>query len=128
MSVAGVPLSFLFGRPLLTLLYRREYADHVGLLALFMGTAGVTTIGAFIYCGMNAARLFRVQFPVYIMATLTCAVGSAVLVPRLGLIGAGLAVLLSAVVIVLGGLNAMQRALKAQAKIAKTMKYVSQVK
>jgi hypothetical protein len=33
-AAVGVPLTFLVGRPLLTLLYRREYADHVGLLAL----------------------------------------------------------------------------------------------
>jgi hypothetical protein len=46
-AAVGVPLTFLVGRPLLTVLYRREYAAHVGLLALFVGVAGVTTIGSF---------------------------------------------------------------------------------
>ena len=39
-AVAGVPLMLLFGPPLLTLLYRSEYAEHTGLAALLMGTAG----------------------------------------------------------------------------------------
>ena len=48
-AVVGVPLTFLLGRPLLAFLYRREFADHVGLLALFVGIAGIFTIGAFIF-------------------------------------------------------------------------------
>lgn len=117
MAAIGVPMAYLVGRPLLTLLYRREYAEHVGLLALLMGVSGLTTIGAFLYCGMNAARLFRPQVPVYVMASLVCLAGSAIFIPLYGLIGAGVAVLLSATTVVLGGLVAMRKALKARAAI-----------
>jgi O-antigen/teichoic acid export membrane protein len=109
--VVGVPLTFLVGRPLLTLLYRREYAEHVGLLALFVGIAGLVTIAAFLFCGLTAARSFRAQVPVYFAAMLIGLAGSALLVPRCGLIGAGIALLLSAMTIVLGGLWMMHRVL-----------------
>jgi len=103
-AAVGVPLTFLVGRPLLTLLYRREYADHVGLLALFVGIAGLSTVGTFLFCGVTAARSFRVQVPVYFAAMLIGVVGAAVLVPRFGLSGAGIALLLSGMISVLGGL------------------------
>jgi O-antigen/teichoic acid export membrane protein len=106
-----VPLTFLVGRPLLTVLYRREYAAHVGLLALFVGVAGVTTIGSFLFCGLTAARRFRMQVPVYFVAMLIVIAGSALLVPRWGLTGAGIALLFSAVSVVLGGLWMMKRVL-----------------
>jgi O-antigen/teichoic acid export membrane protein len=107
-AVVGVPLTFLVGRPLLTLLYRREYADHVGLLALLVGIAGLTTIGNFLFCGLTAARTFRVQVPIYIVQLVIGVAGAALFVPMLGLIGAGIALLLSAAVVVLGGLWAMR--------------------
>jgi O-antigen/teichoic acid export membrane protein len=114
LAVIGVPLTFLAGRPLLTLLYRREYADHVGLLALLVGIAGLSTIGSFLFCGLTAARAFRAQVPVYFAALLVVTVGSALLIPRYGLMGAGTAVLLSAVTIMLGGLWMMHRVLRTE--------------
>ncbi len=111
LAVVGVPLTFLVGRPLLTLLYRREYGDHVGLLALLVGIAGLSTIGSFLFCGLTAARAFRAQVPVYLAALLVVTVASTLLIPRYGLMGAGTAVLLSAVTIVLGGLSMMRKML-----------------
>lgn len=102
-TAVGVPVTFLVGRPLLTLVYRREYGDHVGLLALLVGTAGLSTIGSFLFCGVTAARAFRSQVPVCIAAVLVGAAGSAIFVPRWGLIGAGAGLLLSTITIVLGG-------------------------
>lgn len=112
-AVVGVPLTFLVGRPLLTLLYRREYADHVGLLALFVGIAGLSTIGAFLFCGVTAARSFHSQVPVYFAAMLAAVIGSALLVPRYGLIGAGMGLLFSATITVLGGGWALRRVVRA---------------
>jgi len=102
-ATVGVPLTFLVGRQLLTLLYRREYADHVGLLALFVGIAGVGTIGTFLFCGLTAARTFRPQVPAFFAVMLIGVVASALLVPRYGLFGAGIALLLSAMTQILGG-------------------------
>jgi O-antigen/teichoic acid export membrane protein len=112
--VTGVPASFALGRPLLTFLYRREYSDHVGLLAILVAVSGVTTIGSFLFCGLTAARQFRVQLPVYAAGVATSITASALLVPRAGLIGAGLALLLSVTVILVGGLHVMHTTLRPQ--------------
>jgi O-antigen/teichoic acid export membrane protein len=108
----GVPLSLLVGRPLLTLLYRREYADHVGLLAILIAATGVSTIGSFLFCGITAARSFRAQVPAYFAALLTGTAGAAFLIPRWGLMGAGIAVLISATTIMLGGVLVMRNVLR----------------
>jgi len=108
-AAVGVPLTFLVGRPLLTLLYRREYAEHVGLMALFVGIAGIYTIGAFLFCGITAARSFQAQVPVYLAAVLVGIAGSALLVPRFGLIGAGIALLLSVLTVSVGGIWVLSR-------------------
>jgi O-antigen/teichoic acid export membrane protein len=113
-AVVGVPLTFLVGRPLLTLLYRREYADHVGLLALFVGIAGLGAIGTFLFCSLTAARSFRLQVPVYFASMLVVSLGSAILVPRYGTIGAGISLLFSAATIVLGSLLVLRRILNAR--------------
>ena len=113
-AVAGVPLMLLFGRPLLTLLYRSEYAEHTGLAALLMGTAGLDTVGAFLSCGLTAARRFRAQVPSVIAATVIGGAGSAVLVPRYGLAGAGTGLLLSVLVQVLGSLWVLHHVVTAE--------------
>jgi O-antigen/teichoic acid export membrane protein len=113
-SVAGVPLALLIGRPLLTLIYRPEYGNHVVLLALLVGAAGLSTVGSFLLCGASAARAFRAQVPVYTFGLLLAAVGSALLVPRYGINGAGMALLLSAASIALGGLLVVRNVLNFQ--------------
>jgi O-antigen/teichoic acid export membrane protein len=100
----GAPAALFVGRPLLTLLYRREYGDHAGLLALLVGTAGLNTIGTFLFCGVTAARSFRAQVPVYFAAMLMAGIASALLVPRYGINGAGVGLLLSAITFVLGSM------------------------
>jgi len=100
--VAGVPLTFVVGEPLLTLLYRPEYADHVGMLALLVAVMGLQTLGSFLVGGLTAARMFKAQFPVYSLAVLAAIAGSSILVPRFGLIGAGSALFLSMMTITLG--------------------------
>jgi len=112
-AVAGVPLTFLVGRSLLTLLYRREYGDHVGLLALFIGIAGLNTIGSFLFCGVTAARSFHAQVPIHFATMLIGVAGAALLVPRWGLIGAGMSLLLSTTIMVLGGGWALCRVVSA---------------
>lgn len=101
--VLGVPLSFLMGRPLLSLLYRPEYGDHLGLLAILVAATGIGTVGSFLFCGITAAREFHAQVPVYVLSLLAGTAAAAVLIPRWGLIGAGSAVLISATSVALGG-------------------------
>jgi len=112
-SVAGVPLALLIGRPLLTLIYRPEYGNHVLLLALLVAAAGLSMTGSFLFCGASAARAFRIQVPVYLLGLLVASSGTASLVPRYGMNGAGISLLLSAATTVVGGLFVLRRVLRA---------------
>lgn len=113
-GVVGVSVTFLVGRPLLALVYRPEYARHLDLLALLVAVAGLSTIGSFLVGGLTAAREFRAQFPVYAIAVLVAIAGSAILVPKYGLMGAGSALFLSMMTIVLGCLWVLGGILRAQ--------------
>lgn len=108
-AAVGVPVSLLFGRPILSLLYSREYADHVGLLAIFVAAAGIGTIASFLFCGVTAARCFRAQVPAYLAATVVGIGSSAWLVARLGLVGGAIGMLLSSIVLMIGGFIALWR-------------------
>lgn len=108
-TIVGVPLSFIIGQPLLTILYSREYADHVGLLAIFVAVTGLTTIGNFFFSGLTAARSFQVQVPIYFAQLVIGVTGTALLVPRYGMIGAGIGLFLSTLIMVLGGGWALYR-------------------
>jgi len=107
----GTMVSALLGRPLLTLLYRPEYADSLSVFVVMMMGGGVTAIGYFLGYGINAARCFRMQVPVIALSTLTTAALTMVLAPRLGLMGAALALLSAALVHVLGNALALRYAL-----------------
>jgi O-antigen/teichoic acid export membrane protein len=104
-------LTLLAGRPLLTRLYRREYADNVGLLALLVGPAGLTTVFCVLIGGLTAARRFRDQIQIHLTAVLIAIVGSGLLVPRYGLLGAGVPMLISAVAAVLSAVWVMHAVL-----------------
>jgi O-antigen/teichoic acid export membrane protein len=116
--VFGVPLAFLIGRPVLTLLYRREYGENVGLFALMVAAAGVSTIGSFLGYGMLSARCFQPQLSIVGASTLTTAIASLILVPQYGVKGAAVALLLSAFVMVFGCWISLRRALVAAEEIS----------
>jgi O-antigen/teichoic acid export membrane protein len=110
--VLGVPLSLLIGRPILTVLYNAEYGQHTGLLAIMVAASGVSTMGSFCGYGVTAARQFRQQLPLVVCSTLSGLITSFVLIPRMGLVGAAVAVLVSAVVILIGYGLVLKQALK----------------
>lgn len=101
-GVVGVPSAILFGRPMLTLLYRPEYAEYTKLLAIIAVVAGIGAVGLFLDFGMSAARCFRAQVPIIALATLTAFVVAALLVPARGLYGAAFGLMASAIVLVVG--------------------------
>lgn len=113
-AVLGVMLSFVAGRQLLTLVYRPEYAEHVALLAILVAATGISTIGAFLFCGITAARTFRAQVPAYLMSLVVTIVGSWQLIPRWGLLGAGFTLVLSALTLLAGGAVILRHVLRPQ--------------
>lgn len=95
---AACGIAFGFGKTLLKLLYGPEYSSHQGLLLLLAATAGISTIATFMGFAATSAQKFSAQVPVIVGMTITTLAGSWILVPRHGLIGAGIALLISAIV------------------------------
>jgi O-antigen/teichoic acid export membrane protein len=102
--LAGVPASLLCGRTLLTILYRPEYGDHASTLAILAAASGVSAIAFFITSGLNSARRFRAQLPIFASSALTSLLSCLFLVPRYQLNGAATSLLLAAIVGLLGNL------------------------
>ena len=110
--VVGVPAGALLGRAVLTLLYRPEYGEHVELFVAMIVATGIGAVGSFLGYGATAARCFRAQVPAIAASTLTVGAGSILLVPRFGAGGAAVAVVASAIVLVLAYSLVLSGALK----------------
>jgi O-antigen/teichoic acid export membrane protein len=110
--LVGVPVAMLFGRHLLTLLYRAEYAEHVNVLVIMVVTAGLTAVGGFLGYGLTATRNFRAQIPVIAATCLTTYVLCLLLIPRMGLMGAAVALMASETVFAGGGYIALHYTLR----------------
>jgi O-antigen/teichoic acid export membrane protein len=95
----GPPLAAMFGRTILTLLYRPEYGDSLAAFVIMVAAGGVSAIASFLGYGMTAARCFRAQVPLTAICTLTTALATYLLVPHYGLVGAALGLLASAIVL-----------------------------
>jgi O-antigen/teichoic acid export membrane protein len=90
--VAGVALG---GHRLLELMYRGDYRDG-GLVFITMATAGALgIIGSVLGFAMTAIRQLDVQMPIFGAVMAVSIISSALLVPRLGLMGAAFAGLFS---------------------------------
>lgn len=88
LGVAGVLLALVAGRPVLSLLYRPEYAAHLDLFVWIVAAAGLGYLAAVLGYAMTAARQFAIQVPVYLVSAVVVALGCALLVPGHGLLGA----------------------------------------
>lgn len=100
--VAGPVGAFLFGRAVLGLVYGPLYAQHVGLLALMAITAGLHCVSTFLIYATTAARSFRIQAVMKTVAIFVTVTVSLLLIPRNGLPGAAIALLVSEAVFVIG--------------------------
>jgi O-antigen/teichoic acid export membrane protein len=102
MGLAAIPATMLVGKWALTLLYTSEYAEHLDLLMLFVAAAGINAGGVFLGFGLGAAHVFREQLLICGASTFASFAFSLLLVPWLGLMGAGIALMISAMVSLIG--------------------------
>jgi O-antigen/teichoic acid export membrane protein len=66
------------------------------VFACLMLAAGLSYLGSFLGYGMNAARRFKAQLPIFVGAAAATTATCAFLVPRLGMLGAAWAVVAAA--------------------------------
>lgn len=86
----------VFGRWVLTLAYRPEYAEYGGVLTGILAAAIPGYAAAALGYAVTAARAFDAQVPLFCLAAATCGAGSWLLVPRFGLAGAAMALAIAA--------------------------------
>jgi O-antigen/teichoic acid export membrane protein len=107
-------ISLGFGKTLLKVLYGSSYSSHQGLLLILAATAGISTIATFMGFAATSAQSFRAQVPVIAGMTITTLAGSWILIPLLGLNGAGIALLISAIVQLAGLTSVTWKAMNAR--------------
>ncbi len=98
LGLTGVLIAIVAGRQILTLVYRPEYAEQTNLFVWLMIAAGIRYISSFLGYGITAARYFRIQIPLFVVVTSISAITCFWFVPKQGLLGAAIALNISAVV------------------------------
>ncbi len=87
-ALAGVVVSRLFGRPLLTVLFSAEYAEHVDVFVAIMWATLVATSTGVVMTALIAARFIQIQLPLIAATSLTALAACWWLVPSFGMHGA----------------------------------------
>lgn len=95
---AGIAVALIWGRMVLQLLYRVDYAAYSGVFAWLMVAAAVGYVGSMLGYGMMAARAYRAQVPLFLTAAALTALACWFLIPPLGLLGSAYAVLIGAAI------------------------------
>jgi O-antigen/teichoic acid export membrane protein len=115
LGVAGMIVSKLVGREILTILFRPEYAERADLLPWIMAAGGVVFMAQFLGFGMTAANYYHSQVVLNILASLSLLAACYWLVGRLGLLGVIIAMLIAAVVQLVGSVMTLVIGLRTQA-------------
>ncbi|NDQ55805.1 MAG: lipopolysaccharide biosynthesis protein [Acidipila sp.] len=115
LGALGELVALLFSRPVLTLLYRPEYAEYADTFVWLMAAGVVNFVVSMLGYGITAAHFFRVQVPLYTAACLAIAVACWWFVPREQLTGAAYAVLIGGVVSCVGSAGILVRVVRTPA-------------
>ncbi|MCC6848631.1 MAG: glycosyltransferase [Deltaproteobacteria bacterium] len=95
LGVTGIVAASLAGRTFMAIAYAPAYAAHADLLVWLAVAAAVGFLSTGLGVAVTAARRFRIQLATAAASLALGAVAAAVLVPRVGLLGAALALLAS---------------------------------
>jgi O-antigen/teichoic acid export membrane protein len=116
---AGVLVTIVAGREILTLLYQPEYAEYHTVFVMLMVAAAIDYVATFLDYGMTAARYFRPQMYLFAVIVATAALACLWLIPSSGLYGAATAVIIASVVRAGGSLAIVMYVLRALGHVAK---------
>jgi O-antigen/teichoic acid export membrane protein len=105
---AGVALSALVGRQVLTFLYRPEFATADGMLVVLSLAAGIGFVASLYGYALTSARVINIQPVLLAVVIAVLAAGCAALVPRFGGVGAAWAIVAGAAVQALASAAALR--------------------
>lgn len=98
LGVVFVAVVFFFGKPLLTLLFTPDYAQHKNVLVMLAVSSCLLSVFSVSNWGLNATRQFAVQVPIYIVTLFSSLVSSVLLIPHYNMYGASLALMICYIV------------------------------
>ncbi len=110
LGVCGIAAASLAGRQILTILFKPEYAEQADLLTWMMAVGCLLYMAQFLGFGLTAAKCYYSQVVLFTFTSLGVAVGCYFFIPRLGLKGAILAMLIATVVQLSGSVAILARA------------------
>ena len=87
-ALTGVLVAWLFGRPLLTLAFNADYAEHVDVFVMIMWATLVATSSGVMMTALIAARFIQIQLPLIAATSVVALVACWWLVPKFGMHGA----------------------------------------
>jgi O-antigen/teichoic acid export membrane protein len=112
LGVCGMIICKVAGREILTILFRPEYAERADLLPWIMAVGGVLFMAQFLGFGMTAAGYYKSQVVLNFLANLSLFAACYWLVARQGLLGATLAMLIAAIVQLVGSALVLVRSMR----------------
>jgi O-antigen/teichoic acid export membrane protein/glycosyltransferase involved in cell wall biosynthesis len=109
---AGVLVTLLAGRRILTFLYSAEYAQHAGAFVWLMIATGVSYVASLLGYGMTAAHYFRTQTLLFLLTSVVTIIACALLIPAYHLPGAALSLVIAMGCQLIGSLLVIAHALR----------------
>lgn len=116
-GAAGIVISKVAGREILTILFHPEYASQADLLPWIMAAGSVLFMAQFLGFAMTAANFYHSQVALNIVANLSLFAGCYWLVARQGLFGAIYAMLIAAAVQLLGSISILVKGMRTQSRL-----------
>ena len=117
-AACGMIISKFAGREILTILFRPEYAECADLLPWIMAAGGVLFMAQFLGFGLTAANFYNSQVVLNAVASLSLFIACFWLVPRQGLLGAILAMLIAAIVQLAGSILVLARGVRMRSQLS----------
>jgi len=116
LGFAGLAVVRFIGPRLLTLIYGSEYAAQFRVFLVLIFAAAVYCVACMFTIAITSARCFKIQVPLYAMVVGSNALACAYWVPRDGLAGGAVAMLIAATVHLVLGAAVVSGLLKMKAK------------
>ncbi|MBE0697508.1 MAG: hypothetical protein IH586_11350 [Anaerolineaceae bacterium] len=109
LGLGGYFVSLFWGKEILSLFFRPEYADYANVLAWLMLSRLFINVYSFVGYGITAARKFKVQVLISGLMTGSLSLACWFLVPSYAGVGAAWATIISALVALVASLIVMRR-------------------
>jgi len=92
-GIFGVAVSFFFGRWLLSIMFTPEYAQYNYLFVMMTAAGAILFLYTFMNDSLSSARRFDIQLPLCVVAVVACLAASFVFIPKYGMQGAAISIL-----------------------------------